>query len=253
MSTLPSPAQTAKPPVTPGVVSTFLKAHETLIIILVLAVVTFFGYSKAINYLSAHDALINNKAQVTLQAQIDANKQSADTTAQLVSRYSDLVTELIASNAKIAAAQTQRAQVTQKQQAVDKTLPPPELAARWNTLLKMPSGVSPDANGYTATPDAAVATVTQLELVPQLQADLAGQQMLTSNGLQQIGGLTAINNSQAAEIAGLGTQIQDQTKACVAQVNSIKAAARKSKLHWFEFGFVTGFLARQFIKTETGV
>lgn len=256
MSTTPTQAVTVKPPATPvvpGVVSTFLKAHETLIITIVLGVIVFFGYSKVISYLSSHDALVNSKTQVTLQAQIDANKQSADTTAQVVLQYKDLVEKLIASNTQIAAAQQQRAQITQQQQVVDKTLPPPELAARWNTLLKMPTGIAPSTGGYTATPDAAVATVTQLELVPQLQADLAGQQLLTSNGLQQINGLTSISNVQTTEIAGLGTQIQDQTKACIAQVASVKAASRKSKLHWFEFGFITGFVVRQIIKTEAGV
>lgn len=256
MSTTPVPIATAKPPVAPvvpGVISTFLKAHETLIIILVVAVVLFFGYSKAITYLSSHDALVNNKAQITLQAQIDANKQSADTTAQVVLQYKDLVEKLIASNTQIAAAQQQRAQITQQQQVVDKTLPPPELAARWNTLLNMPAGVVPSVSGYTATGDAAVATVQQLERIPQLSGDLEGQGTVLINDGKQIDALTAINAAQTSQIAGLGTQIQDQTKACVAQVASAKAAARKSKWHWFIGGFITGFVTRQIIKTETGV
>ena len=167
MSTTPSPITAAKLPATYAdgllTASMFLKAHETLIITLILAVVIFFGYNKGISYLSSHDALVNSKAQVTLQAQIDANKQSADTTAQVVLQYKDLVEKLIASNTQIVAAQQQRAQATQKQQAVDKTLPPSELAARWNTLLKMPSAVVPAIGGYTASQDVAVATVTQLD------------------------------------------------------------------------------------------
>ena len=251
---------TQPPPVTEvtttkhGKISTFLIAHERLIIILSLALLVFHGYLKTIDYLKSRDQAVNSKAQATLQAQVEANKQAADNTQQVVLQYKDLVDKLVVSNAQIAAAQVQRAQVTQKQQAADKTLPPPELAARWNTLLKMPTGVVPSTGStYAVTQDAAVQTVIQLETVPMLQADLAGEQVLVSNGQKQIEGLSTVNAAQITEIAGLGAQIQDQTKACTTQVNLVKAQARKSKIHWFEAGFVVGFVVRQALKFPVGL
>jgi hypothetical protein len=252
MSTQPFPVTTET--VKHGKVSTFLITHERLIIVLSLALLLFHGYLKTIDYLKSRDQVVANKTQAVLQAQVEANKQAFDNTQQAVLQYKDLVDKLMASNAQIASAQAQRAQVTQKQQTTDKMLPPPELAARWNTLLKMPTGVAPAAgNTYAVTQDAAVQTVVELETVPSLQADLAGEQILVSNGQKQIDGLSTVNAAQITEIAGLGAQIQDQDKACTAQINLVKAQSRKSKIHWFEAGFVVGFVVRQAIKFPTGL
>src|SRR5258708_1397683 len=146
MSTTPIPVQTLKPP-TPVAISVFLKRHETLILSLTVLAVVFFVHNKAINYIASRDSLANNKPQAALQSQIDEKKQNADATAQVILQYKDLVKQLAASNVQLVANMQQRTQVTQKQQIVDKTLPPPELAVRWSAMLKMPSGVVPSDGG----------------------------------------------------------------------------------------------------------
>lgn len=230
-------------------ISNYLKLHERLIII-VLSVVLLWGlYSKGVAYLASRDQLASNKAVTVLQAQVDVNAKEAEDAKQTLLEYQQLAQQLIASNKAVQAAQQQRAVETQKQQAVDKTLPPPALAARWTSLLNVsPETVQPSTVGYSVTPDTAVSTVVQLESIPQLKADLQGAQTIEDNQGKQIDGQGILVTSLNTQIEGLNKQVIDQNNACIAQVTLVKAQARKSKLRWFIIGYVAGFITREIIK-----
>lgn len=234
--------------------TSYLKTHERLIVTIIVALVITLGYYKAISYLAARDQINSNKEQVVLQAQVEANKQSAAQSQQIALQYQQLAAQLVAANIQIAAAQAQRAKATLQQQTVDRNLPPSQLADRWTTLTKSsPNSVQPNAGGYQVSPASATETVVQLETISQLQGDLAGQQTVAANESKQIDGLNGVVVSQQTQIVGLGVQIQDQTKVCAAQITTIKAQNRKSKFKWFVTGYVGGLLTRGAIKLFAGI
>src|SRR5580704_4296173 len=99
--------------------TSFLKTHERLIIIVIVALLTWGLYSKVTSYLVSHDQAVSSRAQATLEAQSDANKQLAATSQQQLIQYQQLAAQLVSNNAALAANQVRRAQVTQRQQTVD--------------------------------------------------------------------------------------------------------------------------------------
>lgn len=239
----------AAPAVTPAGISSYIKAHERLIVILVLAGLSFVIYSKGVAYLVSRDQLAASKATQVLQAQAEINAKEATDAKQTLLQYQQLAQQLIASNQAIALAQQKLAVDTQKQQAVDKTLPPAALAARWTDLVKVsPETVQPSKEGYTVSQDTAQQTVSQLEAVPQLQTSITDWKQINSNDNKQIAGQDGVINSLHNQVDGLNKQITDADKACQAQITVVKAEARKSKLRWFIGGFVAGFISRQLIK-----
>ena len=224
------------------------KPYEGLVII--LAIVLIVGSLAAVfGYQAYRDEKAADRASTALQTQVDANAKQALSNRQAIAEYADLTKQLLASNLAIRAAQKQSAVTTQKQQAVDQTLPPPELAARWTTLIQAsPEAVQPSTGGYTASQAAAVSTVTQLEKIPELQSDISGDETIIANDNKQITDQGGVVTALQSQITGLNVQIADQTTATAAQIKLINAQNRKSKLRWFGIGFVAGFVAREIIK-----
>lgn len=237
MSTTPNPVTT---PTLTGV-STFLKTHERIILVLIASIVIYGLYSHVLGYLADHDQAVSTKAQVVLQAQLQANQAAlADEKQQLV-QYQQLAQQVLQSNTALAAATQQRQQQTQVQQKTDSSLQPADLAARWSTLTKT-VGVTPTLTGYSVTPTAALTTVQDLETIPQLSADLVASKQETSNETNLVAGLTKLNDGLNNQVGGLNQTLTDQTKSCNAQIITLKAQARKSKLHWFGAGVAVGYV-----------
>lgn len=227
----------------------FLKAHEKLILSLLAALLVWGVLSRVLTYLASHDQTTATASQQALQAQLEANKEQSDSQKATLAQYLSLAQQLMASNTALANAQTQRNTVVLKQQAVDKTLQPADLAARWTSLMKVaPSTVSPTAQGYSVGPDTATETVVQLEAIPSLQADLSNEKQINVNNDQMISGLMTVKDNLTNQVSGLNKTVQDESKSCADQITLVKAQARKSKLHWFEIGFVTGFVSSVALK-----
>ena len=85
--------------------------------------------------------------------------------------------------------------------------------------------------------------VSDLDALASARGDLAD----TQNQLTVQSSLTADAGSNLADaqkvIAAQNLQLADQTKSCTAQITTLKAAARKSKLRWFGAGYVAGFVS----------
>lgn len=221
--------------------SQYVKAHERLIIVALLSAVFIFGYTKTITLIADRDKLKYQQTAATLTAQIEANKKADVVAQQTIAQYKALAEQLAAQNATLTAARSQRAVVTQKQQEVDKTLPPSALADRWTTLVNVDAAnVKPSPEGYQVTQEAAVDTVTRLEMVPQLQEDLVGADKIIANDADQTRSLNGVVSALQLQVSGRDTQIADQTAACKAEVTSVKADARKSKWKWILAAFGAG-------------
>lgn len=237
---------TASNPVTaaqPGIVSTFLKAHERIILVIIIGVLFWGLSSKVLGYLASHDQTVATKAQAVLQSQLQANQEALTAEKQQTDRYAQLASQIAQSNQTIKAASQQRQLATQQQVKTDSTFQPADLAARWNLLTKTDSSsIMPGAADYTVTPSMALTTVQDLETIPQLTADLAGEKQTVQNQTQLVTSLASVNTSLTAQVTGLNQTVTDETKACIAQVNLVKVEARKSKLKWFGVGFVSGYI-----------
>jgi hypothetical protein len=254
LAPVPVPAATSNP------VSTFLKAHEKLIILVLCLLVGWHFYAKAVSAWESYDQRKDNLAHAALAADVTTANQIATVNAQEAADYKVLAAQLAASNTALASARVTRAAATQTQQAADRTLPPTELATRWTTLLKMPPGtvlVEPGGKGVpdalVITPAGATETVLQLETVPMLQADLQDETTVATNYSTQVTSLERVNVGLNTQIDALDAEIITANAACVADKKLLVAKARKSKLHWFEAGVVVGFVGRQLIKTFGGI
>lgn len=230
-----------------GQVSDYIKKHEFLIVIvLVLAFITG-GYSRVTDWLDRRADKAVAVALAASNAQKQADKELTDQLSAQVKDYKTLVDKLAAENKTLTAHQVQVTVATEKQQKIDETLPPDQLAIRWDNLVNT-SGVAPATDGsYVVTDDAARKTVETLETVPELNTLLQDQKNITANDETQLAGLEKLSATQDELLAGLRAEISKNDTACKAEVAQAKAVARKSKLRWFGAGVILGALARNLI------
>jgi len=223
--------------------SAYLKAHEKLVLALVAGVALWFTVGHIESIIAKHDDAQLKQAQVTLQTQQTKDAALAAQATAEAQQYAALSTKVQQQNAQLVAANTQLATALTKQQKTDATLPPTELAARWNTLVPQakptvtPSGLAVDTPG-------AVATVVQLESVPVLSTQLENERTQLGNTQALLTASTGQTTTLNQEISGLHLELQDETKVCTAQVALVKAEARRSKRKWFLAGLIAGFLGR---------
>lgn len=226
-------------------VSFYIKKHETMLVVILAAVLITGGYSRLLGYLEHRDAQAATRSQIELQAQQQENARLVEQTAQTVKEYQSLVKQLTVSNQQLLGQQSKRNTETKTQQAADRVLPPTEVANRWSNLINLPTEqIQPTESGYTVSPGVAVETLVQLESVPTLTVDLHDEKQITLNKDQQLEGLNTVNIALNTELEGLRAEILKQDKACKDEITLVKAQARKSKLRWFFVGAIVGAIAR---------
>lgn len=244
-------------------ISSYIKAHERLIILILCLVAGVHFYSKVLGFFERHDERVSDTAHAVLQAQVAADKTLADTNAAAAAQYKQLATQLATANAALSAAQAARDKVTKDRQAIDRQLPPPGLIVRWAELLHFApgkvvykeSGAAVDSNiaAFLVAPDAAQETVAQLEQIPTLQADLKDSQQIGFHYQQEAESLTTLNQGLNKQIDGLTIELNDQERACKADAKVAAAKARKGKLKWFGGGYVAGLATRALAKAFLGI
>ena len=224
-------------------ISEVLKAHEKLILALIAASVLWVAIGKIDTLIQHHDDANLKQAQVIAATQEDKNAAIAAQVANDKATFDALQSQIQAKDAALIQANVALATALTKQQKVDATLPPTDLAARWNALV--PNADVSVSNGQAVAPmTGAVATVQQLELVPAQQQELANDQTLITNGNALAVAQTKQVSDLTAQVTGLKLQSVDDLKVCNAQIAVIKADARRSKRRWFVAGFVAGIATR---------
>ena len=224
-------------------ISEIFKAHEKLILALIAAGVLWVAIGKIDTLIQHHDDANLKQAQVIAATQEDKNAAIAAQVANDKATFDALQSQIQAKDAALIQANVALATALTKQQKVDATLPPTDLAARWNALV--PNADVSVSNGQAVVPmTGAVATVQQLELVPAQQQELANDQTLITNGNALAVAQTKQVSDLTAQVTGLKLQSVDDLKVCNAQIAVIKADARRSKRRWFVAGFVAGIATR---------
>jgi len=228
-------------------ISEVFKAHEKLILALIAAGVLFFAIGKIDGIIAKHDDANLKQAQVVAAAQEDKNAAIAAQVASDNATFTALQAKVQAQNAALVQANIALSTALTKQQKIDATLPPTDLAARWNTLVPQ-AEVTVTTNGVTLPETGAMATVQQLEIIPVQQKEITNDQTLIANGNALAVAQTKQVTDLTAQVTGLKLQSVDDAKVCQAQIAVVKADARRSKRRWFAAGFVAGIATRIFGK-----
>ena len=218
----------------------WLLVHERIVCLSLILL--FGGYATEKFY--DHEATVKQaaaNAATQIAAADAANSKALATQAQQVAaQYAALVQTLSAQNASLQASIAQRRVAQQAQVTTDANLPLSGLAARWNQLIPtVAPTVTPVGIGLTS--QEAHDTVAQLEQIPVLVQNLADETKVAANyqvEVQKSDMLAADLNSQ---ILGLQKVNADEVSACKAQVASVKADARKSKISWIKRALAIGF------------
>lgn len=249
-----------------SIVSNYIKTHERLILC-VLAVGLLWGVSgKVENVIAAHDKSNLTAVQATLAAQVDKNAAQAAQDAELAkqeaqqaAQYKALAAQTQQQNVALAQANAALTKALSEQQKKDTTMPLPDLAQRWASLIKVDGLTFSSAGDLQITDPAARATVLQLEQVQPLQQQLSNTTYERANDEKLLAACNANSVTLNQQVSGLNAaidgknlQIADADKACQGQIKLVKDDARKSKRKWFEAGVVVGFIGRQVIKSLTG-
>lgn len=220
----------------------WLQKHERLIIVLVALVLGGWLTSKWIDSSAARADL---KQAVAIQQLTEAKntvtelKAQADKAAQ---QFQATIDALTAQNNALAGAVAQRNTTLKAKQAVLQNQALPLIVQDWKDAIKANDSdfTNITSDSVNVSSKAATQTVIQLEEVPVLQANVTDTQAQVDNYKKALdtadGSVIALGN----EIDGLNNQISKQDAACKAQVDAVKADARKSKKNWFLRGMVVG-------------
>lgn len=213
---------------------TWLQAHQGIILgILFLAGFLWLG-NKYLDNAAA-------KAQTEYAiAQLESKKAASQ--ADLAAKdYQGVIAALTKQNNLLAANVAQRAAVLTKKQEEIKTLPLPEVAKTWQNIIGGDKDFLSSIDGLSITDAGSRRTVSMLESVAVLSADVNDQKVIIGN--QQ----TELDKSSNL-ISSLNNLVTANDTTCKAQVAAVKAVSNKSKRTWFILGFVAGIGTRVFGK-----
>jgi hypothetical protein len=232
---------------------TWFKQHERLIIVALVLVFCAFGVSKYFDvsavradakFVAAQQIAVNDRANAAAAAQ-----QAAITVLQ----YQAMVDALSKQNASLSASIAQRTASGNTQRTVDAKMALSPLVSRWNEVAGTEIDLSLKDNTVTVSDTDAHKTVDLLEQVPVLAQNLKDETVIAGNLQNELNAGVKARDAKDVQISALNKELTDDAKACTLQIAAVKADARKSKGRWAKISFVIGFLARQIIKTETGL
>jgi hypothetical protein len=225
----------------------FIKAHETVLGIVLAAFVIYGGVSMVEDRLASRDNLQFKQAVIVSDNQAKADAAVAAQVAADKTALDALTTKLTSANDALAKANSALEAALAKQQQQDNQMTPSELTDRWNVLVPTANAaVTP--NGVTLPAAGAHATVDQLEQIPVLTQELSNSKQSEQNTDTLLGASQKQVTDLNSEVSGLNLQLVDNQKVCTAQIAVVKADAAKAKRRWFLTGLVLGFLGRSAIK-----
>jgi hypothetical protein len=227
---------------------TFFKAHERLLIILLVLGFGTHLYSK---YLDSESAKKDQQLAVLTQTLNESKSQAsaaalqADSAAAAFQKALDTVQAqnslLAASNARSQAA------LAQHQTADRTTLALPEVIQRWQSLVVLqPNDLSQTSSGTVISENGVRATVAQLEAVPTLTSQLADEVQIAANDQSLLTQQTTVTTALQSQVSALNVELADQSKQCTAQVAAEKIKTKRAFIRGFRIGAVVGFIGGLF-------
>lgn len=234
-----------------SVTTSWLKQHETLLIVVLVLVFGVFGLSKLYNVESARADAKNAAAQQQL---VDAKANAATaaaTAAQVQAQYVTLVQALAAQNTSLRASIGQRTATRAVQKTKDAALPVQGVADNWNAIAG--TLVTPAGDNIIVSSTDAHKTLDVLRSVPTLQGNLADETTIAANTQQELNGADKDIAALNTQVTALNTQIVTADNACKTQVAAAKADGKKNAAKWFKRGLLVGFVSGIFLGHAAGI
>ncbi len=243
---------------------TFLKAHENLLITVIVCIALLWGVSKGLSAWQAHDQMQLNQLEKQVADDktqlVQASQNVAEVKAQATAdkaASAQMVAAMAAQNTALNTAIQNRDKQTQTQQQTDLHASIPALSQRFMTLVPginpADMKVAPDAKTVTIGQDTAEKTVAQLELVPQLTQDNKDLQTEIKNMQGELASVQGYNTvlegvvaAEDKQVALLEKAATDSDKACDARVEVEKVKGKRSFFRGLKIGVVVGFLGGLF-------
>lgn len=225
---------------------TWLKTHLLLLIIVVLlAFGSLYGIESII---AKHDTANSDQWKAILQAQTIQTQSIADKLAADEKTWAQQTAAQQAIISQLASSIVQRNNVLAGRIKQDSTLSATEAAQRISQLTAAQPG-EVTAQGDTVQLDLSVSrtVTTDLDRLPVVQADLTDTQKQLSAQTVITTVLQSDIDDKQKLIDAMKTEAVDADKSCKAEITSVKASARKSKLKWFGIGFLIGLVSAHFI------
>jgi hypothetical protein len=233
---------------TPVTVS-WLKAHENIAIAVLVLALGIYGFNRWDDK-SVNDAKAQIAIAQTAQAQQDASvkalqAQLTSQTQQFAASQAEMKTEILS----IVSAIAQRDAATQsKVVSVSAPKTPTQAVVDLQATYTLNAPVTVTETGADIpTVDIQQFTVAKLEgdTAASDLKDTESELTVTQGNLAQCNSLVGTLQKAVAQDA-VDLKAHDATAA--AELKVVKAEARRSKLHWFLVGLVTGFVGRSAIK-----
>jgi hypothetical protein len=227
----------------------WLKAHENIAIAILALVLGLYGFNRWTEK-SANDARAQVAISQTAQAQQDASVKALQAqltaqTQQFAVSQAEMKTEILSLVSAIA----QRDAATQtKVVAVSTPKTPTQAVVDLQATYTLAAPVTVTETGADIpTVDIQQFTVAKLEgdTAASDLRDTQSELMATQGNLSECNSLVGTLQKAVAQDK---TDLAAHDKAAADEVAQVKADARRSKLHWFFWGVVTGFLGRSAIK-----
>lgn len=222
----------------------WLKTH---IVLLVIVIGLVFGSVYGVeNMLAKHDAATEAKYSLVLAQQTAQATALADQLKSDEANWTQLSSQLNAQN------QIQQQQIAARDKQISillskiNTLQPPEIVADLQPKLHAGNAtVLPD--GVKLDTEAARDMDKQITQGAAAAADLVNTKIELAN--ETTLAVTANKNlsDAGAAVTALQKQNADQVQACAAEVKTIKAQARKSKIKFFLAGLVIGVIGGHYL------
>jgi len=186
----------------------WLKAHETLIIVAMVLASGVYLVNKHLNNRAAETQTAYQAAKEQLdEARQDALRATTDYKAALDTAQKQ--------NVALIATMAQRQVVLVKQQEAVKTLPLPEVATQWQQEIGGQSDISAEVDGLKINDSGARRTLTALLSIPTLEADKRDLQTEVTNTQAALESADSLIKTQVTEIEAQDTTCKAQ--GCVFQ------------------------------------
>jgi hypothetical protein len=216
----------------------WIQKHERIIIVLFVLLTIAFCFNKYVNYDAAKKDAALSAATVQTQEALKQKEIAAQTVVDDSKKYQEMIATLETENKLLISTIQNDNIVLGERQKKDSTLPLDELSQRWEVLVG--PGISEIGQNVNVTPRAAHETVSQLESVPVLKAEVTKQGEIILNKDSLINEGNKVNLDLTKEIKSDTLLLESKEKECKTAVSAVKADDRKSKKNWFLRGVGVG-------------
>ena len=225
---------------TTSIAQSWLKQHESIIIVLAVLITFIFCFNKYIDYNANKKEEANTVATVAAaQAKAAADSAKEESESE-IKKYQDMVTELEKQNNLLLSTIENDNILLAKQQQRDADLSLPDLSTRWNQLTNIPDGATVVNDRVSVTSNAAHETVNQLESVPVLKEEVNKGSQILENKENELSEANKVNLDLTQQNKSDILLLAQKDKECNTEVSAIKATATKSKRNWLVRGLVIG-------------